>query len=107
MIKEITLKSVGGYHFGKMVDLSKYTGCHFETNNDDECNTIHKAFILSLFYQADEMYNKTDGYTGNCWKADIIDSRFINNEHIYTLIFRNFSDLVNHFESQNMIFRPK
>lgn len=107
MIKEIILKSVGGYHFGKMVDLSKYTDCYFKSNDIDESNDIHKAIILSIFYQADEIYNKTDGYAGNCWKAVINDSRLINNEHTYTLIFRNFSDIVNYYDSQNMGFFKK
>ncbi len=104
MDKEMNLQSNGGYHFGKMIDLTKYEGTHFESNKADESNIIHKAIIFSMNYIADEIYNKTDGYAGNCWTTVIHDSRMIDDIYVYKLNFRNFSDLVNYFESQDMKF---
>jgi len=106
MLSETKLTSTGGYHFGRMVDLSKYTGSHFESNHSDESNIIHKAIILSIYYNPDEIYNRNDGYFGNCWSVIINDSRMINNEYTYKLHFRNFSDLVKHYENQDMKFYP-
>ncbi len=106
MEKEMNLPSVGGYHFGEMVDLSKYSGTHFENNNADESNIIDKAIIISISYKPDEIYNTTDGHAGNCWTAIIHNSRLIDDIYIYKLNFRNFSDLVTHFESQDMKFCP-
>ena len=106
MEKEINLPSVGGYHFGAMIDLSKYSGSYFEYKTD-ESNIINKAIIISLIYKPDYIYNNTDGYAGNCWTAVILDSRLIDVINVYKLNFRNFSDLVKHFESQDMIFVDK
>ena len=106
MEKEMNLPSVGGYHFGASIDLSKYSGSYFENNNTDELNTIDKAIIISISYNPDEIYNTTDGYTGNCWSAIIHDARLIDNVHRYKLNFRNFSDLITHFELQDMKFCP-
>ena len=106
MEKEMNLPSVGGYHFGAMIDLSKYAGSYFENNNADESNIIYKAIIISISYKPDEIYNTTDGYAGKCWSAIIHDSRMIDDIYEYKLNFRNFSDLVTHFESQDMKFYP-
>jgi hypothetical protein len=104
MLSEMNLKSVGGYHFGRMIDLKKFEGSHFESNKADESNTIHKAILVSICYNADEIYNRTDGYAGNCWTVIINDSRLINNEYTYKLNFRNLKDLISHYESQDMKF---
>ena len=100
MLSEMNLKSVGGYHFGKMIDLKKVEGCYFESNITDQ----YKATIIQIVYKADVIYNTTDGYAGNCWSAIIDDSRLINNEYKYKLNFRNFNDLLSHYQSQDMKF---
>lgn len=104
MSSEMNLKSVGGYHFGRMIDLKKLEGCYFESNITDASKVIHKATIITIDYNADVIYNTTDGYAGNCWSVIINDSRLINNEYTYKLNFRNLNDLISHYQSQNMKF---
>lgn len=106
MEKEINLPSNGGYHFGRMINLKKYEGSYFETNEEDKLNIIHKAIIISIVYKPDEIYNRTDGNEGNCWRAIIHDSRLIDNIYTYKFNFRNFSDLIYHYESQDMNYFP-
>lgn len=106
MKKEINLKVGGGYHFGRIVDLNKYSGSYFECNKVDEFGFIYKAVIFCITYNPDNVYNRTDGYFGNCWTALIHDSRYIGYDYEYSLNFRNFSDLVSHYESQDMRFCP-
>ena len=65
---------------------------------------INKAIIISIEYNPDELYNKTDGYAGNCWSANIMDSREINGSIIITYNFRNFRDLVAHYEKEGFKF---
>ena len=104
MERSINLKSVGKYHFGKMIDLEKYVGSYFESISVEEPNIINKAIIHSIKYNTDEIYNRTDGYAGRCWTVTMYDSRLINGEYTYHLNFRNFVDLVTHYESEGMKF---
>jgi len=102
-----TLNSVGKYHFGRMIDLEKYVDCYFESNLADESNIINKAIIYSIVYNPNEIYCRTDGYAGACWTATIHDSRLIKGKSTYKLNFRNFVDLVVHFETEDMKFCQK
>jgi len=106
MEKEINLPSNGGYHFGRMIDLKKYEGSYFENNEADKLNLIYKAIISSIVYKPDELYNTTYGNDGNCWRAIIQDLRLDDDIYIYKFNFRNFSDLIKYYESQDMKFCP-
>jgi hypothetical protein len=102
MQKEINLKSVGGYHFGAMIDLKEFEGSYFEDKETDTNGFINKANIFSIKYNPDNIYCTTDGYAGNCWTAIIFDSRLIDDIYAYKFNFRNFQDLVAYYEKENM-----
>jgi len=53
--KEINLESVGGYHFGKLTDITHLSGNYFEENN-----SLNKSSIISIIYNPDNIYNTTD-----------------------------------------------
>jgi hypothetical protein len=99
----IELPSIGGYHFGYMDDVKKFIENYFEEINSTT-NIINKAIILSIEYKSNEIYNRTDGYAGNCWIANILDSRQINGISFITYSFRNFRDLVAHYEKEGFKF---
>lgn len=99
MSTTIDLPSIGGYHFGAMHQLKPFINQHFEEINS-KTNIINKAIILNIEYKPDELYNKTDGYAGNCWSATIMDSRLINDSSSVIYNFRNFRDLVTHYEKE-------
>ena len=107
MKKEINLKVGGGYHFGIMVDLKKYSGSYFECNNEDVFGYIYKAIIFCITYNPDYIYIMTNGHFGNCWTARIHDARFVGDDYEYNLNFRNFSDLIGYYESQDMKYCPE
>jgi hypothetical protein len=102
MQKEINLKSVGGCHFGAMIDLKKLEGSYFEDKDCDENGIINKAIIYLIEYNPNNIHCITDGYAGYCWTAIIHDSRLDNDLYIYKLNFRNFGDLVAYYKEQNM-----
>lgn len=99
----INLPSVGGFHFGSMFQLNGFINKHFEEINSTT-NTINKAIIIDIDYNPDEIYNKTDGYAGKCWTANISDSRLINGFPLITYNFRNFNDLLAHYEKEGFKF---
>ena len=103
MSNVINLPSVGGYHFGYMDDVKKFIENYFEEINPTT-NIINKAFIISIEYNPNEIYNKTDGHAGHCWTAQISDSREINGGSLITYNFRNFRDLVAHYEKEGFKF---
>ena len=101
----IELDSFGGYHFGGAHDIKIVEGCWFEeveTNVDNKF--INKAVIITTKYEPDEAYNRTDGYFGKCWSATLTDSR---NNSVLQFRFRNFGDLVVHYEKQGFKFIKK
>lgn len=99
----IDLPSIGGYHFVDIYKLKPFIYKHFEEINS-KTDIINKAIIINIEYKPDELYNKTDGYTGSCWSATIMDSRGINNSEVITYKFRNFRDLVIHYEKEGFKF---
>lgn len=103
MSTTIDLPSIGGYHFGAMYQLKPFINQHFEEKNSTT-NIINKAIILTIEYKPDEVYKTTDGYAGNCWSATIMDSREINDNSIIIYNFRNFRDLVAHYEKEGFKF---
>jgi hypothetical protein len=92
--KEINLKSLGGYHFGKLIDITNLVGSYFEKNNV-------KVTIISILYNPDNIYSTTDGYAGNCWTAKM---QYTNEPTIYKLNFRNSNDLFAHYENEKFIY---
>ena len=99
----IDLPSVGKYHFGAMDDIKKYFDSHFEEINPTT-TIINKAIILNIGYNPSEVYNRTDGYFGNCWTATLSDSRVINGNALIVYNFRNFGDLITHYEKEGFKF---
>lgn len=93
---EINLTTVGGYHFGKLINMNNLSGSYFEENNSN-----NKATIISIIYNPDNIYIKNDGYTGNCWTAIMKNN---NETSIHKLNFRNTNDLFAYYEAQNMKF---
>lgn len=103
MSTTIDLPSIGGYHFGAISQLEPFINQHFEEINPTT-NIINKAIIISIEYKPHEIYNRTDGYAGNCWAANIMDSREINGVSFISYNFRNFRDLVAHYEKEGFKF---
>lgn len=103
MTTTINLPSIGGYHFGSINQLKPFFDKHFEERNP-KTDTVNIAKIINIEYKPDELYNKTDGYSGNCWSANIVDSRKINSSLLIKYNFRNFRDLVAHYEKEGFKF---
>lgn len=103
MSRTIDLPSCGGYHFGASSELKFFESCYFEEVNP-ETNFINKAVIFSINYEPDGTYWSSNGYAGKCWTAHIADSR--DNDAGTTIIynFRNFGDLVVHYEKEGFKF---
>ena len=99
--KIIKVPAVSRYHFH--CDNKKLTGCHFEEISP-KTNIINKIIIQNIEYATDEIYNRTDGYAGNCWETSVADSRMIDDIYQYKLVFRNFGDLVKYYEDQGFKF---
>lgn len=102
MMKIINLPSYGGLHFGEMSDLKIFENCYFEETNP-ESEFIHKAIIFKIDYNPDEIYSKNDGYAGNCWTARVEDYR-TTDDTSFIFNFRNFDDLVVHYEKEGLKF---
>lgn len=102
MSKTIILPTCGGLHFGAASELKHFENCHFEEIHS-ETNFINKAIIHTIKYEPDGTYWTTDGYAGNCWTACVADSRD-DTYPIITYIFRNFGDLVIHYEKEGFKF---
>ena len=102
MSTEINVSSLyKGLHFGAMSGYDKLQGKWFEQKEFDDNNYMFKAFINNIKYDPDEIYLKNDGYSGNCWTAEILDTKNVKIE-IYR--FRNFVDLVEVFEKKGYKF---
>jgi len=99
MMKTIDLPSYGDLHFGAMSDLKIFENCYFEDTNP-ESNFIYKA----INYNPDEIYSKTDGNGGNCWTAYVEDYRMTDGTTSFIFNFRNFGDLVVHYEKEGLKF---
>lgn len=93
----IDLPSIGGYHYVSINNTNPFLHHYFEEIGPEK---INKAIVLNIEYNPNELYNKTDGYAGNCWTATIDDSREINNNRIISYNFRNFRDLVAYYEEK-------
>lgn len=93
-----------GYHFGSSSNFNRFQNSYFEEIHDNIKNTtiINKAIIMSIVYEPDETYSIFDGYFGTCWKASIVDSSQDNS--ILYIHFRNFGDLVSHYEKKGFRF---
>ena len=102
MSNEINVSSFyKGLHFGSMSDYEKLQWKWFEKKEFDDNNYMYKAIIHYIKYQPDEIYLKNDGYSGNCWIAEIFDSE---NEKTEIYSFRNFVDLVEVFDKKGYRF---
>lgn len=102
MSKTIILPTYDGLHFGASSELKYFEHCYFEEINSEN-NLINKAIIFSIKYEPDGTYWSSDGYVGNCWTADVSDYRDDINS-VITYIFRNFTDLVIHYEKEGFKF---
>jgi hypothetical protein len=98
MSKTIILPTYGGLHFGDVSELNHFENCYFE-----KFSSKNKAIILSIKYEPDGTYWSSDGYAGNCWTARVSDYRD-GVSTIITYIFRNFNDLVIHYEKKEFRF---
>ena len=102
MSTTIILPTYGGLHFGAGSELKHFENCYFEEINSEN-NLINKAIIFSIKYEPDGTYWSSDGYAGNCWTACVSDYRDDVNS-VITYIFRNFTDLVIHYEKEGLKF---
>ena len=94
--------STNGIDLGEIKKYEIFKGKYFEqTNNDNNSNTIHKALIYSINYEPDSTYYHTDGYSGTCWIARILDSA---EEDIIVYHFRNFENLIQLFKEKGYTF---
>jgi hypothetical protein len=102
MSTEINVPTVfKGLHFGPISGYEKLKGNWFEQKEFDEHNYLYRAFINYIIYEPDEIYIRNDGYSGNCWKAEIFDTE---NEKTEIYRFRNFIDLVEVFDKKGYRF---
>ena len=85
-------------HFGSESNYELLNGSYFEQNELSRENIIEKAIIKNITYEPDETYIESDGYTGRCWCATIIDNGLVK----YS--FRNFSDIVKIYEKKGYKF---
>lgn len=107
MLIPIVLNSTGkGLHMGRQAGYERFVGSYFEKINETENNFIDKAIINSIKYNPDKIYGETDGYVGTCWSVDIIDpddnTKWATGISSYS--FRNFQDLVAHYELRGYKF---
>ena len=97
--------STNGIDLGEIKKYEIFKGKYFEQNNhDNNSNIIHKALIYSIYYEPDSTYYHTDGYSGTCWIAKILDSA---EEEIIVYHFRNFQNLIQLFKEKGYKFVEK
>jgi hypothetical protein len=95
--------STNGVDLGEINNYEIFKGKHFEqTNHDANSNIIHKALIYSIHFEPDSTYFHTDGYSGTCWLAKILDSAEDENMTFYH--FRNFENLIQIFKEKGYTF---
>lgn len=102
MSNTIILPTYCDLHFGAGSELKYFENCYFEEINSEN-NSINKAIIFSIKYEPDGTYWSSDGYAGNCWTACVSDYQDDINS-VITYIFRNFTDLVIHYEKAGFKF---
>ena len=102
MTEIINLQSNAKYHFGAAHSIKSFEGCWFEEIEPDVNNKfINKVVIIETKYEPNEVYNRTDGYAGNCWEAILTDSC---NDNVITFRFRDFVDLIIYYEKLGFKF---
>lgn len=97
--------STNGIDLGEIKKYEIFKGTWFEQLEPyGDNNIIHKANIISVHYEPDSTYYHTDGYSGTCWIAKILDSA---EEEIIVYHFRNFQNLIQLFKEKGYKFVEK
>lgn len=87
-----------GLNFGNQANYKSYVDCYFEKIKE---NFIDKAILYDIECNLDSTYIHTDGNSGTCWCAKVLDSE---EESIIYYHFRNFEDLVAMYEEKGYKF---
>lgn len=103
MANKIIVPTLGrGSDWGLKRNLDSLISKWFEQIEVNESNFIHKAIIMGIKFDPEEIYCSTDGIAGVCWLADILDSG--DDENIKKYHFRNFIDLIEFFKKKGYKF---